>query len=70
MALFKQRKRYTPLVITILTWGGLRGGLALAMALSLPTVRDIILVLTYCVVIFSIVVRTYGKAVGKACQIE
>jgi len=43
----------------ILTWGGLRGGLAIALALSLPESprRDIILALTYAVVVFSILVQ-------------
>ncbi|SUP16665.1 monovalent cation:H+ antiporter, CPA1 family protein [Vibrio mimicus] len=54
--------------IRILTWGGLRGGLALAMALSIPTgimvipeklidVKELILVMTYAVVVFSILVQ-------------
>jgi monovalent cation:H+ antiporter, CPA1 family len=43
----------------ILTWGGLRGGLAIALALSIPdgSNRDIILALTYSVVVFSIIVQ-------------
>jgi CPA1 family monovalent cation:H+ antiporter len=49
MVYFKKRKSYPPYINTILTWGGLRGALALAMALSLPlgTERNIILVITY-----------------------
>jgi CPA1 family monovalent cation:H+ antiporter len=43
----------------LLTWGGLRGGLALAMALSLPSgpEKDLILHMTYGVVAFSIIVQ-------------
>jgi CPA1 family monovalent cation:H+ antiporter len=43
----------------LLTWGGLRGGLAVAMALSLPDVpqKDLILNMTYGVVAFSIIVQ-------------
>lgn len=59
MVYFKKRKSYPPYIITILTWGGLRGALALAMALSLPlgTERNIILVITYGVVFFAIVIQ-------------
>ena len=57
-------------VIIILTWGGLRGGISVALALSLPPgrERDIILTITYIVVIFSIIVQglTVGKLVEKA----
>ncbi len=43
----------------ILTWGGLRGGLSIAMALSLPTIfhRDEFVAITYIVVVFSILVQ-------------
>ena len=46
-------------VIKILTWGGLRGGIAVALALSLPlgAERETILVATYMVVVFSVVVQ-------------
>ena len=45
--------------IKLLTWGGLRGGLSIAMALSLPhgPEKDLILILTYVVVVFSIMVQ-------------
>ena len=43
----------------VLIWGGLRGGISVAMALSLPAgnERDLILVATYVVVAFSILVQ-------------
>jgi CPA1 family monovalent cation:H+ antiporter len=43
----------------VLTWGGLRGGISVALALSLPVGphRDMVLALTYCVVVFSILVQ-------------
>jgi len=48
-------RRYAPLAI--LTWGGLRGGLSVAMALSLPqnADKDSILTVAYGIVVFSIV---------------
>lgn len=59
---------YNPYSVSILTWGGLRGGLALAMAMAIPSgimvlpdknidVREIILVMTYAVVFFSILIQ-------------
>jgi len=43
----------------VLTWGGLRGGISVALVLSMPAgaARDTLLVLTYCVVVFSVLVQ-------------
>jgi monovalent cation:H+ antiporter, CPA1 family len=43
----------------VLTWGGLRGGISVALALSLPASdsRNLMLALTYCVVVVSILVQ-------------
>ena len=47
------------LQLSVLTWGGLRGGISIALALTLPAgrERDVILVATYGVVAFSILVQ-------------
>ena len=52
----------------VLTWGGLRGGISVALALSLPSgsERDVILSLTYCIVVVSILVQ--GLTVGKFAE--
>ena len=45
--------------ISILTWLGLRGGISVALALSLPEseMRDCIINITYCVVVFSVLIQ-------------
>jgi monovalent cation:H+ antiporter, CPA1 family len=52
----------------VLVWGGLRGGISVALALSLPAgaERDMVLTLTYCVVVFSILVQ--GLSIGRVVQ--
>ncbi len=53
----------------ILTWAGLRGGISIALALSLPSgdVKDLVLYATYVVVVFSIIAQglTIEKLVSK-----
>ncbi|HZO02236.1 MAG TPA: sodium:proton antiporter [Burkholderiales bacterium] len=53
------RQDFPPYVVAILTWGGLRGGISVALALALPAgpYRDAILTVTYVVVVFSILVQ-------------
>jgi len=62
--LLKSIRSFSPHAIPILTWSGLRGGISVALALSLPpgTTRDLLLAVTYVVVTFSIVVQ--GLTVG------
>ena len=55
--------------IRVLTWGGLRGGISVALALSLPTDvpdREIIIVMTYIIVVFSILVQ--GLTIGPLAR--
>ncbi|MGR3807949.1 sodium/proton antiporter, CPA1 family (TC 2.A.36) [Pasteurella testudinis DSM 23072] len=81
--LFTRFRTYNPYTLKIMTWGGLRGGLALAMALSIPAqtamigdtnldVRDVILVMTYAVVMFSILVQglTIEKMIQQAKKVD
>ena len=58
------RRTFTRGAIPTLTWGGLRGGISVALALSLPPgpERDVILAITYGVVVVSILVQ--GTTVG------
>jgi CPA1 family monovalent cation:H+ antiporter len=58
-------RTFSPNVIKVLTWGGLRGGISVALALSLPAgkYREAILAVTYAIVVFSIIVQ--GLSIGK-----
>jgi CPA1 family monovalent cation:H+ antiporter len=56
-----------PGLVNLLTWGGLRGGLSVAMVLSLPpfAYKNLLLSLTYAVVVFSVVVQ--GLSMRRLC---
>lgn len=64
VSLLRFRREFSPHVVKILTWGGLRGGISVALVLSLPLsqVRDVLLTVTYVIVVFSIVVQ--GLTIG------
>lgn len=54
--------------VIMLTWGGLRGGISVALALSLPQAmhRDEFVLITYIIVVFSIIVQ--GLTIGKLAR--
>jgi len=64
VTIMRRFRNFTPKAIQILTWGGLRGGISVALALSLPAgeIRDALVAVTYAVVIFSILVQ--GLTIG------
>ncbi len=59
LTLLSLRRDFTKGAIPVLIWGGLRGGISVALVLSLPqsAIKDTLLAVTYGVVIFSIVVQ-------------
>ena len=59
------KHRFTPQTVKVLVWGGLRGGVSIALALSIPKseYNHIIISITYCVVVFSIIFQ--GLTIDK-----
>lgn len=68
VALMRSVRDFSPGAIRVMVWGGLRGGISVALALSIPPgpERDVILPVTYSIVVFSILVQ--GLTVGKLVQ--
>lgn len=67
--LYAKKLDFIPNTNLIMTWGGLRGGISIALALSLTQEmhRDLFLVITYIIVVFSIIGQglTVGKLIKK-----
>jgi len=63
-------RAYSPHAVKILTWAGVRGGISVALALSIPpgAAREIFLPMTYVIVLFTILVQglTLGRVVRRA----
>lgn len=71
VTLLSRHRRFSPGAVPILTWGGLRGGISVALALSLtgavpPATRELLLTVTYVVVIFSVSVQ--GLTIGRLAR--
>ncbi len=71
---YAKKLDFVPKTNLIMTWGGLRGGISIALALSLSQEmhRDLFLVITYIVVVFSIIGQglTVGKLIKKYTKEE
>jgi CPA1 family monovalent cation:H+ antiporter len=69
---FAEKLDFIPNTNLIMTWGGLRGGISIALALSLTVEmhRDLFLVMTYIIVVFSIIGQglTVGKLIKKLAK--
>ncbi|MFK5925070.1 MAG: sodium:proton antiporter [Desulfuromusa sp.] len=67
--IYARRLNFVENTTAIMTWGGLRGGISIALALSLTPLmeRELFLVMTYVIVVFSIIVQglTMGKVIKK-----
>ena len=66
--LLRYKIKFERNAVAVLTWGGLRGGLSVAMALSLGNGmhRDEFVLITYMIVVFSIIVQ--GLTIGKLAR--
>ncbi|PTA66692.1 cation:proton antiporter [Deinococcus arcticus] len=72
--LLGKRHEFSPYTRRLMIWGGLRGAISVALAFTVPAgpVRDLFLVMTYVVVVFSIIVQglTVGRLAARAGRQE
>ncbi len=68
ITVLKRFRSFPPYTVTMMTWGGVRGGISIALAISLPASaeRNLILIITYTVVVFSILVQ--GLTMGRLAR--
>jgi CPA1 family monovalent cation:H+ antiporter len=68
ITVLRRFRDFGPRTIRILTWGGLHGGISVALALSVESgeIRAVLVPVTYIVVVFSIVVQ--GLTIGKVAD--
>lgn len=68
ISLMRLRQNFLPYTVRMMVWGGLRGGISIALALSLPmgAERNLIIGLTYGVVVFAILIQ--GLSIGQVAK--